>query len=64
MGIAPKGGGGVKACQDGLEHFFPRLPVWQRGGGLGNAHIGPKGASQNLLDLIDTNSFRFFIFFI
>ena len=26
MGIARKGGGGgadVKACQDGLEHFFP-----------------------------------------
>ena len=20
-------------CQDGLGHFFPRLPVWQRGGG-------------------------------
>ena len=24
--------GGVKACQDGLGHFFPHLPVWQRGG--------------------------------
>ena len=23
MGIAQKGVGGVKACQDGLEHFFP-----------------------------------------
>ena len=26
MGIARKGGGGVKACQDGLGHFFPTLP--------------------------------------
>ena len=25
MGIARKGGG-VKDCQDGLEHFFPTLP--------------------------------------
>ena len=25
MDIARKGGGDVKACQDGLEHFFPRL---------------------------------------
>ena len=32
MGIFRKGGG-VKACQDGLGHFFfPHLPVWQRGG--------------------------------
>ena len=23
MGIARKGEGGVKACQDGLGHFFP-----------------------------------------
>ena len=26
MGIARKGGGGVKACQDGLGHFFPGFP--------------------------------------
>ena len=34
MGIARKGGGGVMAYQDGLEHFFPRLPVRERGVGL------------------------------
>ena len=39
----PRLPGGVRACQDGLGHFFPRLPVWQRGWGvksyLGNFHI-------------------------
>ena len=40
MSIARKGGLGVKACQDGLEHFSPRLPIWQRGEG------GPKLSGQ------------------
>ena len=26
-GFARKGGGGVKACQGGLEHFFPTLSM-------------------------------------
>ena len=32
VGIARKGGRGVKACQDGLEHFFHVSP-FDRGGG-------------------------------
>ena len=31
MGIARKGGGSVKACQNGLEHFFPMF-AWGRKG--------------------------------
>ena len=27
----PKGGGGVKACQDGLEHFFPMFAQGVKG---------------------------------
>ena len=34
MGIACKGGGGaVKACQDGLGHFFSHVCLFDRGGG-------------------------------
>ena len=34
MGIAQKGGGrGVKACQDGLEHFFSTFARLTEGGG-------------------------------
>ena len=28
MGFACKGGGDVKACQDGLRHFFPHVCPW------------------------------------
>ena len=33
MGIAHKGGGGVKACQDGLGHFFSTFARLTEGGG-------------------------------
>ena len=39
MGIAHKGGGGVKACQDGLGHFFSTFArLTEEGVYLGNAH--------------------------
>ena len=32
-GHCPKGGGGVKACQDALEHFFPTFARLTEGWG-------------------------------
>ena len=40
MGIAHKGGRGVKPFQDGLGHFFLRVPIRQRGGGVGWGGVG------------------------
>ena len=52
MGIAHKGGGGVKACQDGLGHFFSTFARLTEGKGLklfgqwpNRANTFQKGAS-------------------
>ena len=61
MGIARKEGAGVKACQDGLEHFFSTLArLTERGGGLKlfwqcpyRTNTFQKGASLNADDYCD-----------
>ena len=51
--LSVRGGGVVKACQDGLGHFFFHVFPFDRGGGskasyLGNAHIEPTQFKKGL----------------
>ena len=57
-----QGRGGVKACQDGLGHFFSIFARLTQGGGLKlfgqcpyRTNIFQKGASLNFLDSMASN---------
>ena len=61
MGIDLKGGG-VKACQDGLGHFFFHVCPFDRGGGLKlfgqypyRTNTFKKGASLTCIDILAPN---------
>ena len=47
-GHCPKGGGGAKACQDALEHFFPRLPGGARARQDALEHVCPFDSGEGV----------------